>query len=214
MLIAFFIGVLAGWLASVPIAGPISALVVARGIEGRFKAGGYIAFGGGLVEAMYAFLAFWGFGTFLAQYPLIEPLSQAGGAIVLGVLGVMFMRKQEQRAAPEVGKRESAWSNFALGAWICGINPTLLATWSGFIATVHGSGLVDLTDTRLAAPMATGCAVGITGWFLVLIGIIRRYRERFRAETLTKLIRVMGVFLLCLSLWFAWRFVTYLREFS
>jgi threonine/homoserine/homoserine lactone efflux protein len=212
MLIVALLGFLAGGLASVPIAGPISALVLARGLEGRFRAGLFIAMGAGLVEALYAFLAFWGFSTFLAQYPIIEPISQAGGAFVLLVLGVVFIRKGKERQKATAPARDSAWGSFALGAWICGINPTLIATWSAFVTMVHGSGIVDLTDSRMALPFAAGCALGICSWFVTLLAIIRRYHGRFRTETLVRVVRTIGVVLLVLSTWFAYRFVSYFLE--
>jgi len=209
MLIAAIAGFLSGWLASVPIAGPISALVVARGVEGRFRAGGYIALGGGIVEALYAFLAFWGFSTLFADYPIIEPISQGGGAVVLTVLGVVFLRKRDAQSAEEHARRDSAWGSFALGAWICAINPTLIATWSAFVTMVHGSGVVDLRDSAMALPFAVGCALGITGWFLTLLWIIHRYRERFSAKVLSRVLQVIGVALLGLAVWFGWRFASY-----
>ncbi len=209
MLIAALLGFAFGWVGSVPIAGPIAALVVARGIEGRFRAGGYIALGGGIVEAVYAFLAVWGFSTFLADYPVIDPISRAGGAIVMTALGVTFLIKKEpKKLADAPPPRDSRWGNFALGAWICAINPTLIATWSAVTTTLHGSGWVSFTDPRLAYPFAAGCAAGITGWFMTLLWIIRRYRERFSETVLARLVRVIGALLLCLAVWFAWR--TYL----
>ncbi|MEM9877406.1 MAG: LysE family transporter, partial [Myxococcota bacterium] len=75
MLTAVVFGFVLGALGSIPVAGPISALVIARGIQGRFKAGAFIALGGGTVEAIYCFLAFWGFAQFLEEHPIIEPIS-------------------------------------------------------------------------------------------------------------------------------------------
>jgi threonine/homoserine/homoserine lactone efflux protein len=205
VLTALLLGFAAGWLASIPVAGPISALVVARGIEGRFRAGAFIALGGGLVEALYAFLAFWGFSTFLADYPIIEPISQAGGAVVLLVLGVAFLRKRVSKPQISRSTGDSAWGSFALGAWICAINPTLIATWSAFVTTVHGSGLVDLREGATALPFAVGCAAGISGWFLTLLSGIRRHRNRFREETLGRVVQGIGIVLLLTSAWFVYK---------
>ena len=54
MALAALLGFAFGWVGSIPVAGPVSALVVARGLEGRFSSGVWIAIGGGLVEALYA----------------------------------------------------------------------------------------------------------------------------------------------------------------
>jgi threonine/homoserine/homoserine lactone efflux protein len=211
MVLAAVLGLLFGFVGSIPVAGPISALVVTRGLEGRFRSGVWIAVGGGLVEALYALLAFWGFSTFLADYPIITPISRGGGAVVLLVLGVTFWRRQtaEDSGASEADvppPRDHAWQSFALGAWICAINPTLIATWTAVVTTVHGSGLVDF-EGRMAIPFAIGCAVGIAGWFLTLLAIIRRYRDSFSNAVLRRLMKVVAVFLVAVGLWFAWRFV-------
>ena len=73
MFTVFLFGVVFGTLGSIPVAGPISALVVTRGIQGRFRAANYIALGGALPEAVYAFLVFWGFSNFVDDYPLVQP---------------------------------------------------------------------------------------------------------------------------------------------
>ena len=210
MLIAALLGFAFGWIGSVPVAGPISALVVTRGIQGRFRAAAWIAVGGGLAEAVYAFLAVWGFSTFLAQYPIIDPISRAGGAVVMTVLGITFIRKKTSDASGSQHElRDSAWGNFVLGAWICAINPTLIATWSAVATSLHGSGAVELNDPSMAYPFAAGCCLGITGWFLTLVVLIRRYRDRFSHVTLTKFVRVIGWLLLALAMWFGYRTVIY-----
>lgn len=208
MLTLALIGFVVGWVGSVPVAGPISALVLTRGIQGRFRAGVFIAIGGGVVEALYAFVAFYGFSTYLADYPIIKPLSSAGGAIVLTVLGITFLRKQPEEPESKYPVRESALRNFLLGAWICAINPALIATWTAFTTTLYASDLVDVTSDH-AAPFAIGCALGISGWFMVLLLLVKKYRSRFSHETLAKVVRVIGALLLVLAAWFLYRFVIY-----
>lgn len=211
MFLACLFGFLLGFVGSVPVAGPISALVVERGVQGRFKAGAFIALGGGVVEAIYAFLAFWGFSTFLVEHPVIVPVSRGLGALVLLVLGTTFVLKRpvQPEAAPVY--RDSKRSSFFLGAWICAINPTLIATWSAAVTTLYSSDAIDFEGGH-ALPFALGCAAGITGWFLLLLGIIRRYRERFSPRVLARVVNAIGVLLLGLSVWFAVRFVSYFTD--
>ena len=82
MLIAFVVGFLFGFIGSIPVAGPISALVFSRGIQGRFRSGVFISLGGGVAEALYSFLAFWGFSSYLTRYPFIVPVSRAAAAAI------------------------------------------------------------------------------------------------------------------------------------
>ena len=211
MFTAALLGFALGWFGSIPVAGPISALVVTRGIQGRFRAGAFIALGAGLAEAMYAFLAFWGFSTFLSDYPLIEPISRAAAAVILFGLGISFVRTKTMEAKTEEKPRESAIGSFVLGTMLCLLNPTLIATWGATVTMLYSSKLVDFSSAQ-AAPFAAGACVGIAGWFLTLLWIIRRYKGRFTTAALTRVVRIVGVVLLLIATWFAINFVRYLLK--
>lgn len=216
MLTAVVLGFLFGFLGSVPVAGPIAALVFARGVEGRFRSGVFIGVGGAVAEAGYAFLAFWGFSALLTQYPIVVPISRAAAAVVLTVLGIAFVRAKSSKTEATEGEgatrakvADTVWASFVLGFGITALNPTLIATWSAGVATLYSTDLVQFTPDR-APPFGIGACVGIATWFWILIALIRRYRTRFSMATLRKVVRVVGVFLLALAAWFALRFVQFL----
>jgi threonine/homoserine/homoserine lactone efflux protein len=208
MLLAAVLGFAFGFVGSIPVAGPIAALVVTRGIQGRYRDGAYISLGGGIAEAVYAFLAFWGFATYLTDYPIVIPISRAVAAVILMVLAVVFFRWQPSQAPSAEPPRDSPFGSFMLGASICALNPTLIATWSGVVTTLYSTELIDFQG-RQALPFALGVALGIASWFGTLLGLIRRYRARFSQLMLARMVRVIGVLLLALALWFAWRFIAY-----
>ncbi len=209
MFIAAHLGFTLGWLGSIPVAGPISALVITRGIQGRFRAGAYISLGAGLVEAGYAYLAFWGFSTFLSQYPLIDPIAKAAAAVILLALGISFTRTKSIAAKTEEAPRDSAFGHFALGATLCLLNPTLIATWGATVTTLYSTKLVDFSSAQ-ALPFAVGTCIGIAGWFLTLLWLIRRFKDRFSTNSLGRVIRIVGVVLIVVALWFAYSFVQYM----
>ncbi|MEZ4443334.1 MAG: LysE family transporter [Polyangiaceae bacterium] len=200
--LAASIGFAAGWLGSIPVAGPISALVVTRGLEGRFRSGLFISLGAGLVEALYALLAFWGFSTYLARYPLVTPVSRAGGAIVLFALAVTFYRRPPPSPLREPPKA-AALGSFFLGATICALNPTLIATWTAVVASLHGAGLHLTPDAAL--PFAVGCALGIAGWFVTLLLLLRRYRTLLSGSRLAWVMRGVSLLLFATAVWFCWQ---------
>jgi threonine/homoserine/homoserine lactone efflux protein len=200
MLIAAIIGFLFGFIGSMPVAGPIAALVFSRGIEGRFRSGLGVAAGGALAEGIYACLAFWGFAELLAQYPVMIHISRGVAVVVLTALGIMFLkRKPRRREAPR--KREGWGGSLALGFTITALNPTLIATWSAAATTLFSTGLVAFRST-LALPFGLSAVAGIVAWFSLLLWLVRRYRGRFSDRTLNRLIRVMGVFLLGVAVYF------------
>jgi len=209
MLTAIVVGFLLGFLGSVPVAGPIAALVFARGAEGRFRSGAFVAVGGALGEALYVFGVFYGFSEVLIRYEWIVPVPRAGAAILLTILGVVFLRaKQAEPTAPESGA-ERAWPAFLLGFTLTALNPTLLATWTAVVTALYSAQVLAFSGAH-APPFAAGACVGIASWFFLLLWLIRRYRERLTLRTLARVVRVVGALLLLLAAWFLVRFVQYL----
>src|SRR3954464_5291098 len=89
-----------GFVGSMPVAGPIGVLVLTRSAEGRFRDELSLAIGAATAEALWAFLAFWGFATFAARHRLVLPISHAVTAIVLLVVGARFVRWKPKPPPP------------------------------------------------------------------------------------------------------------------
>lgn len=208
MLEAFAIGFSFGFFGSIPVAGPIAALVLSRGLTGRFTSAVLIGAGGAIAEAGYAFLAFWGFSKYLARFPIIDPIARTlAGAILIG-LGISFARYRGAREAKPQPEADSFAKSFLLGFTITALNPTLIATWTAATTTLYSADLVKL-EPGSALPFAAGALVGIGSWFGLLTGILRRYRGRFDQSKLDRFVRVIGVLILGLGIWFAVRAIAY-----
>lgn len=209
VLVAALIGFCFGFFGSVPVAGPIAALVLQRGLVGRFRAGALIGAGAAVAEAGYAFLAFWGFSTFLVKYPIVEPISRIAAALILVGLGISFARYRQAQGAEDKKSKDTVLGSLSLGFTITALNPTLIATWTAATTTLYSADLIKLEPS--SAPFfAGGSLVGIGGWFALLTWLLRRYRGRFKEETLTIVVRVVGAFIVVLGLYFGWKFVEYL----
>lgn len=205
MILAAIIGFLFGFVGSMPVAGPIAALVFARALQGRMKSGLHIAIGGAVAEAIYAALAFWGFAELLAEYPWVRQVSNGAAAVILTVLGVMFIR--QDTAEPEAkAEPEQTGSGLVLGFTITLLNPTLIATWTAAAAMLLSTGLVQF-EGRHAIPFSLGALVGIVLWFVTLLKLVDHFRDRFSYASLARVIRVMGWGLLLIGAWFAWQLV-------
>jgi threonine/homoserine/homoserine lactone efflux protein len=209
VLIAILLGFTFGFVGSIPVAGPISALVFSRGLQGRYRSGVFIAAGGGIAEAAYAFLAFWGFSAYLTRYAFIVPTSRALAAVILTALGISFIRAKNMEESSRTARGDTAWASFALGFTITILNPTLIATWTAAVTTLYSTGTLSFS-TGLALPFALGTMVGIAGWFCLLLWLLHAYKDRFTFATLQKIVRVVGVMLVVTAIWFFVRFVQYL----
>ncbi len=206
MIAALLVGVAFGFFGSVPVAGPVSVVVFVRGAEGHVRSGLATAIGGALAEGIYAFLAVWGFSTFLVRHPWIEPVSNGLAAAILLLLGVLFLRRKPHELPKDPGAHgRSLFVGFLLVA----LNPTLIATWTAATAVLYSSGLLSLEPIR-AVPLAIGAAAGIVAWFSLLLALVSRFRERFGLETMNRLLHGMGWVLLALGGAFTVNFVWHL----
>jgi len=212
MLAASVLGFICGFIGSMPVAGPIAVLVFRRGIDGRFRSGAYLAFGAAIAESVYAYFAYWGFTELLSHHRWIEPVSRALAAVILIALGVRFIvspRRKNVDPAQELEKKGVGNKrSFFLGLTISAMNPALLATWPAFIAltsalitSLPGLRAVSFAPAH-ALSFAAGVLTGIVTWFLILLLLLARFRDRIADTTQDKFVRGMGVFLIVLGLYF------------
>lgn len=230
MFIAVIAGLVAAFLASMPVAGPVAALVVRNALEGQAKSALMLALGTALAEAIYAFLALWGFARLLAEYPAVVPISKVVAAVVLIGLGFWFTRftptpmgqtgpipphgarratRQMQAVIDGPTTVERPWRSFGVGLSVTLLNPTLLATWAAAATTIMSMDLFPVNGTY-ALPFAIGVAAGASAWFFLLIALLSRYRDRFSERAMQRTIRGMGYGLVVLGLWFLGVFIHWL----
>jgi threonine/homoserine/homoserine lactone efflux protein len=198
---AFFISCLLSFVGSMPIAGPIAAIVLSKGLHNEPRAGLFIALGAAIAESVYAGLAFLGLTAMLARYPVLLPLSRLVGCLLLSGLGAYFILRpsRPQRAGPATETPRTgtttAVGNALLGVSITALNPTLIVTWTAAVGAAHVTGLLRVCKVD-ALPFAGGVAAGIVAWFATLLALLGRFRRRLRPESVSRVIRTMGILLL------------------
>lgn len=208
MLPAALAGFLAGFVGSIPVAGPIAVLVVARSLQGRLRESILIGCGAAIPEAAYAFLAYWGFASFLADAPLVVPVSRAVGALILFFLAFTLARYEppaDPELAPVPRPRQGAGS-FFMGFTIAALNPTLIVTWAAVLSMVASMDLLVLAP-ETALPFSAAAAVGMASWCVLMTAVIGRFRERLSPHMITRVHRVMAALVLGLAVVFAVAFV-------
>jgi len=190
---AFLAGFGLGFLGSVPIAGPISLVVVDTTLDDHPRKGLDIAMGAAIAESIYAAVAFWGLTRLFAQYPMFLPLSRLLGGAVLFVVGLYFTFRRvrhEKKSKPE--PLHDRRRNLLLGFTIALFNPALIATWAAAIAATHAflPSNYSVSDTL---PFAIGACLGIVSWFWLLIRIVCRAKNHLRVRLLDVAVKLMGV---------------------
>ena len=203
------VGFCFGFVGSIPVAGPIALLVFAYGMQGKNKNAVLVAVGGAIAEAAYAYMAFWGLARLLVGHPEIVANSRGAGALILLGLGVYFLLRRPTKdrvEGPPSGRGRKR--SFVLGFTVTALNPTLIVTWTAAATTLFSSGLIGSAPEH-ALPFALGAFGGIVAWFVTLVALLHRYRARISKTTLDKIVRVVGVLLIGLGLWFAWGAAAY-----
>lgn len=200
MLAAAIVGVVLGFIGSMPVAGPIALLVLGRGLENRSRNGLALALGAAIAESVYAYLAFWGFGAVLARYAWIEKVAHFGAALALIALGVHFYRRQHKASAVSIPPTNTGNKrNFVLGFAITLLNPTLIATWTFTVTTVYSLGLLSF-EAHKALPFSLGAFSGIVGWFATLLYLLKRFRTVVTTTALQRALKMVGIVLIVVGL--------------
>lgn len=182
-----------------PIAGPTAVILVSRGLENRRRSGIYIAAGAAAAESVYVFMAFWGLTSVLSRFPMLLPVTRLVGAVLLAGLGTHFiLRKSKPSQASVRPPDQGGVKSFAFGLSLTALNPSLLVTWGGAVSVAHATGVLPVRASG-ALPFALGAALGIVGWFTILLWLLSRFGSKVNASTLDRVIRWMGGLLLVLG---------------
>jgi len=151
MAFALLAGLILGFVGSIPIAGPISALVLERTLAGQPSRARGIGIGAALAESAYATVAFIGMGEVASRYPNLMAAAKVFGVIVLLVVAALLLRERDAaietspvRARVAHEERRALAHGIGAGFTIAILNPTLIATWSTTTATLFATGLLVL----------------------------------------------------------------------
>lgn len=199
MLIPLSIGAALGFFGAIPIAGPVSALVLRYGLKRQYKKGRALGFGAGLAEAIYVLLAFLGFELLFKSIPFFEQILALLAGLILVSLGVYFIRAKPVRwEEPATKPKEKGKGAFLLGFGVSIVNPTLLATWTAAITSLHGFSLFTYSPIS-GSFFAFGVWFGTGLWFALMLHLIRLNHARFKQEWIKKIMVGVGTLLVLLG---------------
>lgn len=204
------LGFALGWLGSMPLAGPVSVLVVKRGLAGRARCGIALAIGAALAETGWCAAALFGYGALFDRWTWMRPAAGAvGGALMIGLGLRMLLGRALVRDDPTGSEapRRSWPREFVLGFSIVLVNVSVLLSWLGILAALHAlqldSRLDSLTDASHAYRLSfvAGVPLGIVSWFTLLLWLMGHTGARVRGEWIGRAVRVLGGVLCVAGVW-------------
>lgn len=142
------IGIIAGFIFSMPIAGPISILIVSEALRGKLKNCNLVAWGAAMADFLYVLVAVYGITNLFTAYKQVVPYILLAGSVFLIFVGYRIIRtkfqnrniEEEHLVTAKSGKHKGA---FYTGFMINFLNPTIFFGWlaSSFLVLSFSSSL-------------------------------------------------------------------------
>ena len=141
-------GLLAGFIFSMPIAGPVSILITSNAFKGRSRYCNLVTIGASLADFTYAFIAVFGLTNLYSLYKPLMPYLFSAGSIFFFYMGYKIIRtkidiehlEDKSLLTEKIKKREKG--AFYTGFMINFLNPTLfigVLTSSFFVISLVAS---------------------------------------------------------------------------
>jgi threonine/homoserine/homoserine lactone efflux protein len=200
--LALLLGALFGFFGAIPVAGPVSAMIVKLGLQRRESEGRLLAAGAALAEAVYVLLACLGYATLLQGFPVVDTLARSLASLILTGLGLYFVFKAGSiKSSPDHPPNQNPLKKgpFGIGFLISILNPTLMVTWTTVLAWIHGWRMIELAVLESTA-FATGAGIGIVLWFTGMLRWLSRSGDTLPESTIIRLIQGTGWLLIALGL--------------
>ena len=188
------VGAVMGFFGSVPLAGPVALLVMTRGLSGNFKEAKQIAAGAALAEGLLAGGVFAGLGFLYSQLPQLEGLVEWLGSFALIAIGLWFLVRGVAQKTPDGKAPDKASAGFVLGVGLVLGNPGMIGTWGGALAALEGTGIVQVSSIG-AIGIGLGVFLGVMGWFLLMLRLIKAYGSELNPTALNFAVRGIGLVL-------------------
>lgn len=202
MLNTVLIGIFIGLCSSVP-TGPLGVLCIQRTIS-RGKLHGFITgLGATTSDLIYAILVSLGMSYIIDFIEAnITPI-QIGGSIIIGLLGLHIFLNRPQPRHPKHGtqkhkiSKSELFNDYISAFFLCLSNPLIIFLYIGLFAQFAVFEPDNLPKTIICfASIVSGAVI----WWLILIFIVGKFRNRFGMRGLTILNKITGSILMLIAL--------------
>jgi threonine/homoserine/homoserine lactone efflux protein len=194
---AFAIGVVSGFLISIPV-GPINLAIINEGAKRGFRWGVLIGFGAIAMDIIYCGVAFAGFAGMFTTH-LLQATIQLLSFLALIYLGIKYLQATHLPATTKgveiVEHKLHPHTAFMIGFVRVLGNPSVLLFWIFLSAFIMSHEWIEDTWTSRGA-CVLGMATGAFGWFVLLSFLVSLGHGRFSEKTLVRMSHVSGACLL------------------
>jgi threonine/homoserine/homoserine lactone efflux protein len=179
---------MAGLAIAVPV-GPVNVLCASRTLSRGRLSGLMSGLGAATADALYGGIA--GFSiTFLIEFLEREEFwIRVIGGLLLVAIGVMYFRKPAQ-AANLLVKDGSTHSDFSSTLLLTLTNPTTVLS---FVAVLAGLGMGGQRAWWLTFLLVGGIFAGSMLWWVILVLLVNRFRDRFDRQAMRWMNRIAGL---------------------
>lgn len=199
-MISFFIGLLIGYLLSIPV-GPVSICIVKTKLTQGALFAFAVAFGESFVGFFYIFFIMSGL-SFFEFHPDFVLFLKFCAVLVLFAFGLYELFRKHVVLSNQVHSvtKKSIKNYFLLGVLFYVINPTLVLTLTSLCTFVKSYNFFAMTFLNNVM-FALGCGIGIFLWGFSLIRIIHSFQRRITQKILLIFSRVCGGCFILFSLY-------------
>ncbi|NOX19224.1 MAG: LysE family transporter [Chlorobi bacterium] len=126
------IGFFAGFVFSMPVAGPVSIIITSNALKGNRTYCIRTAFGASTVEFFYVFAAIFGITSLYSSYKSAIPYLLIFGSVVIILIGVKIFKTKldiDNLDETKIKKKPKTTGGFRTGAILNVTNPSLFISW-------------------------------------------------------------------------------------
>jgi threonine/homoserine/homoserine lactone efflux protein len=181
-------GVVAGLAIAVPV-GPVNVLCASRTLSKGRLSGLISGFGAATADMLYGAIAGFSITFLIAFLEREEFWIRVIGGLLLVAIGVRYFCKPAQ-AVNLRSENGTAHSDFASTLLLTLTNPTTVLS---FLAVLAGLGMGGHRAWWLTFLLVGGIFCGSMLWWVILVLMVNRFRDRFDQRAMRRLNRVAGL---------------------
>lgn len=188
----FIKGLIVGFCLAVPL-GPIAALCIQRTTMKGWPSGLASGLGAALADAFYGAMAAIGVTVISGFLISHQSILQRVAGVVLCILGTRLLLARpphEEMKINSAGLLSDAFSTLLLTL----TNPMTFIAFAAVFANL-GVGLIRARSI-LTVELVSGVFLGSAAWWLILVGLVGYFRDRFHPSTIVWVNRGLGAFVI------------------